>query len=130
MIAPAADRVADGAAYLDRVMPGWVDVLDMGIFDIRSDCRCVLGQLALDKIPLPRIRRSGFTAWMMGMVPGVDRLGSQEDQRLGFEVPEWSTDDHLDGGVNRVSADEEYARLQQAWVDLISARRAVPVDGS
>lgn len=38
-------NVARGAAYLDRVRPGWVLEVDPGRLDLDSTSRCVLGQL-------------------------------------------------------------------------------------
>lgn len=38
------ERVAAGAAYLDRVMPGWWQRIDLERLDLSSTCNCVLGQ--------------------------------------------------------------------------------------
>ena len=38
-------RVARGAAWLDRVKPGWFKLIDLDALDLRSGCSCVLGQI-------------------------------------------------------------------------------------
>lgn len=41
----AESRIDCGAALLDQRVPGWADRVSLERFDIRSDRRCVLGQL-------------------------------------------------------------------------------------
>ena len=38
-------KVADSAAELDRLRPGWAREINVEILDIASECKCVLGQL-------------------------------------------------------------------------------------
>jgi hypothetical protein len=40
-----AARVAAGAAFLDKQMPGWAERIDLGQLDLFDECGCVLGQL-------------------------------------------------------------------------------------
>lgn len=45
VLAEVAERVERGAALLDEREPGWATRIDLGKFDIGSQCRCTLGQL-------------------------------------------------------------------------------------
>ncbi|GAA2321293.1 hypothetical protein GCM10010149_87880 [Nonomuraea roseoviolacea subsp. roseoviolacea] len=43
--APAAERVAAGAALLDKNLPGWAARIDTETFSLASLYKCILGQL-------------------------------------------------------------------------------------
>lgn len=47
------DRVARGAAELDRILPGWERKIDLETLELQTGCRCVLGQLAVDLLGHP-----------------------------------------------------------------------------
>ncbi len=64
-----AARVAAGAQWLDDNVPGWVDLIDLDRLDLRSTCRCVLGQLFDDYDFAPRDAR-----WYSGDY-GFDAVG-------------------------------------------------------
>jgi hypothetical protein len=99
-----AARVARGAALLDEKLPGWADRIDLDRLDLASPCRCVLGQLWLDK-PLGD-HEDPFDAAM-----GDLDLGFSEPSRFGFDRYGHSND-------------TEYMRLDAAWRELIESRRA------
>lgn len=40
-----AERVRNGAAFLDRELPGWHQDIDLDRLELSSSCDCVLGQL-------------------------------------------------------------------------------------
>lgn len=42
---PAGKRVARGAAWLDRVRPGWHEHISVGRLDVDSEANCVIAQL-------------------------------------------------------------------------------------
>lgn len=44
-------RVAKGAKWLDEVEPGWFDLIDLNTLDISSNKNCILGQIAVAKVP-------------------------------------------------------------------------------
>lgn len=96
-IAEARERVARGAAHLDRVRPGWEKKIDVGTLTLSSCKSCVLGQLFSDE--------------------------SEEFHFLrGTEVLGW---DNVACMVNGVGADnnDDFALLQDAWIEAIAERR-------
>lgn len=46
----ADQRVARGAALLDRALPGWAQLIDLGKLDLSDTTMCVLGQLFEDRL--------------------------------------------------------------------------------
>ena len=109
----AAARVAKGAAYLDEVCPVWVEHVEVNTLDMADSCRCVLGQLHgyyRDACELlfatPRVLG---LSW-----PGRMQAAFDAAAALGFDAP-----------VSRVRAETatDFALLQDAWVELIAARR-------
>lgn len=102
-----ATRVARGAALLDEKLPGWVDMIDLDRLDIRSPCRCVLGQTWHDKESrAPFFRHSAA-------------LFGEDDNQFSNEIKHGFNggDDERFGNV------EEYDALTDEWRRVILARR-------
>lgn len=105
-----AERVAAGAAFLDEREPGWDQRIDLGRLNLKSECRCVLGQL------------NSALASDWGVITGKYGLHRAwdsgprglADTDLGFNV-----------SVQRRGDEAEWAELTAAWHQLITARRAV-----
>lgn len=61
------DPVAEGAAMLDKINPGWEHKIDDRGLLMASSCNCILGQLYEDYYSAPEILRSrlpnGFTLY-------------------------------------------------------------------
>lgn len=94
------DRVTRGAAFLDRVVPGWFHRVDFRRFDMAEPCQCVLGHVCGD------------------FFSGMEQLNVPDAVGYGFDAvgePERYAD--------TVSLD--FAALQAEWVIAIRARRAV-----
>lgn len=49
-LAPAKDRVARGARWLDKHVPGWYRHIHLPQFDIADGAQCVWGQLARNNL--------------------------------------------------------------------------------
>jgi hypothetical protein len=106
-----ADRATAGAAYLDKVWPGWHDLIELDRLDL-SDCwACILGQLfenycdAEDNLIMPGRQ-----------VPGATDL---EMTALGFSlVADADADDSLD--VTAIHQDYDW--LTACWINLILGR--------
>ncbi len=99
------EEVAAGAAWLDANRPGWVDGVDLETLDMNDCARCVLGQT------FPPDIATGF-----GYDSGLRQLTRTEDggvrpRDFGFAV----------GPVAFVG---DWYDLRDAWVDVITARRA------
>jgi hypothetical protein len=92
MSANAAERVAAGAALLDRKVPGWAERIDLAALSIASCTRCVLGQLA----------------------PDVDGCGFDPD--FGFDAGD------LDRNERVIARLGEYAALDAEWKRVIRER--------
>lgn len=99
-----AERVARGAAWMDKAEPGWIDVIDPDRLKMQSRCDCVLGQL-----------KSGWSGTLLGLFPDRFRVNSERLACIGFIVSH---------GFEKSIRGENYAQLTAAWRDLILARRA------
>lgn len=99
-----AERVAEGAAWLDRRAPGWEGRVDLATFDIEEPCLCILGQVFRNAA-----KAAGIHPDEGGFAYGVDRL-ELDAHALGFDVP--------------VTQYSEYAPLAAEWRRLIEQRRA------
>lgn len=105
----ARERVAKGAALLDRERPGWAQQIDTGTLRMETSCFCVLGQLEGSFID------AVWNRW------GDDlQAGCRIAAGYGFHA-----------GTVRASDDELLARyyrpLQDAWIAEIAAR-VVPAE--
>lgn len=94
-------RIVNGAAYLDKAMPGWDQRIDLDRLDMAHPCNCILGQLGEEPEGATQGRAPQF-------YEVKDRLGLTEPARLGFMT--WG--------------DERYWSLTQKWRRLIEERRA------
>jgi hypothetical protein len=87
--------VAQGAAYLDEVLPDWVSRIDLRRLDLYENSDCILGQLW------------GHVAYSMPELRDGQRTKTM--RLLGFWVEGLRID--------------EAALLHSAWVRLIESRR-------
>ncbi len=94
----AAERVAAGAALLDRVKPGWRDLIDTDILDVRSINTCPLSQLF-----------GGYASGLEAL--GMAKSDEAEQAALGFER------DHA----------VDYAELAAAWLLEIRRPTPIPI---
>lgn len=103
-VAAAPGYVAAGAGWLDEREPGWEPKVDLADLDVSNRCRCVLGQVFIDRAP------DGYTAAMnewWGDVSVADiPLGWPSHH--GFSSPWGST--------------VEFALLDDLWTALIKGR--------
>lgn len=110
-----AARVAAGGAYLDVREPGWLHRIDLGKLDLHAPCKCVLGQLAIDK-------HGDLGGWTWSGICSVfsisifDPAAGQSDYDLGFNAS-WPLG-------NEVAPLAQYTALTAEWVRYIEQRRA------
>lgn len=93
----ATERVKAGAALLDDSDPGWVDRINLEKFSLRSECRCILGQLDGDY--WRGLKKRDLTDYF-------------DADGLGFAAE-----------VNGEEESAEWDALEAAWRELILARR-------
>lgn len=98
----ARERVERGAAWLDENVDDWWDKVDLIALDMRSPCRCVLGQLFAGESC-----STGFF-FVSFEYPNLDLLG------LGFDA--------RNGREDQIR--EDYGFLWAQWKTLIERRRA------
>lgn len=104
MISPeeARARVGRGATHLDTVQPGWHDRIDIGILEMASCKRCIVGQLC------------------HGFYRGLDMLVIDDPHDFGFSL-------HVDREVtysgNLKRLNEEWQPLADAWIAAIADRK-------
>lgn len=98
------DRVARGAAELDRILPGWYEKIDLEILDLDSPCKCVLGQLSVDIIDVP----GSYGGVVMALSHDATATGSKRWARSrGFLA-------QFDAKI-----EEDADRLTEAWKRFI-----------
>lgn len=80
-----ADRVAKGAALLDRELPDWAREIDLERLDITQVDDCILGQL--------------YTSWADGMISlfGSGCVGTPVGSDHGFNLTPFEWDEYNDG---------------------------------
>ena len=89
--------VENGAAVLDREVPGWIFLINLDTLDLEDCNRCVLGQV--------------FGGFWTGMATLFDDAASPEVAvTCGFEIE----------GVS----DEDYTELTDAWISFVDQRVA------
>lgn len=98
----ARARVANGAAYLDQVKPGWFNQIDTDTLTMINPCGCIVGQLCGDyNRDLKELLGRGADAFSLS-------------QTYGFNLPlEW----------NEGQPTVAWLALQDAWVEAIAARK-------
>lgn len=94
-------RIELGAAWLDEVKPGWVDLVDLEKLYLGSCTRCVLGQLFAEN-------EKDLNGFDMGHII----LGGWDSavEEHGFDVPV-------------IHQNDEYETLTSEWKSYISSRR-------
>lgn len=106
-------RVANGAAELDRIVPGWPAHIVLSELRMDDSCACILGQT-------------------FGDYEDAQIGDERENARLGFQsyaVADVFPGGFIEPGSDRaVARDEEYAELKAEWTRVISARRETAED--
>lgn len=98
----AEARVKKGAAHLDKRIPDWFEQVKIRPLDMKSGCRCVLGQLFGD-----------YSPGAIGVASmSLDEMS--EDERLGFDVP---------ATIKYDESEPYYRKLTELWRDEIRQRR-------
>lgn len=98
----AGERVARGAAYLDRVRPGWHEQIDIGQLALESCTRCIVGQLR------------GFEVLSKPM--------RSFDPYYGFDLTENELERDCPNDKDGARA-VAFRPLQDAWIEAIADRR-------
>lgn len=94
-------QIQAGVTLLDAKMPGWESKIDLGILNMRSDTRCILGQLY------------GYFS------NGRSQLGLQMPFPINSIRPDWSEIDNH--GFHAESAEKSQI-LTDEWKKFISQR--------
>lgn len=106
-----AERVARGAAWLDREAPGWDSLIDLASLRLSNPCLCVLGQVfarAADEAKSVFVEDGFDYATLSGSE--TDGLGLGCAAPYGFDVADEDYD--------------SYALLDTEWTRVITARRS------
>lgn len=93
------ERVERGAALLDVEEKGWEQKIDLDSLNLQDPCRCVLGQLFVDRLIEGETEGYHSGLWILKI--------NRRSEELGF---------------NHVN--EDYTLLTRAWKALIRQRRA------
>lgn len=100
-MAPNLDRkVARGAKRLDRYHPGWWRKIDVAELEMADGEHCILGQCY--------VGGDGYLQGLSALEIPMNKRGIREDEQFGFDV--------------RLTGDESYAELRDAWVRYLKAR--------
>jgi hypothetical protein len=90
-------RVARGAEWLDKEVPGWEEQIDLSTLDLADSCQCILGQV---------YRNVAKACCWDGYIHGKNHLCLNT-----FEL-----------GFTTFGSDYDWALLDQAWITLIKDR--------
>jgi hypothetical protein len=112
-----AERVARGAALLDREYPGWHQRIDLSVLDLANSCRCILGQVYRPVAHIPGQQ----TSW-----------GQEDGYDTGTEDLNLNSGDIVDHGFDFCAEDlllsagrspeALYAELDELWIGEIRKR--------
>ena len=91
------NKVAKGAALMDKELPGWEKKIDLERLDLGDICNCVVGQLYPDE--------SYITA--VYDLLGINSIIESTTDEYGFSASEW----------------RDYPSLTREWKQLIQERR-------
>jgi hypothetical protein len=114
------ERVARGMTLLDELEPGWWQEgrIDLGKLDLQAPCKCVLGQLTID--------RFGNDDWSWFWI--ISEFGLNPQPRLymhrGDRETDWDCGLNADTGLSSMDMHREYVALTAEWKRVILARRA------
>jgi hypothetical protein len=103
-VSTIAERVAAGVSWLDWKLPGWWEShrIDLDLFDMTGDCRCVVGQLS----PHHHYGKAVSRSWL------------DLDEEMATEFGFWA-------GVAEFSDNvAHYRALEAEWRRVIEARRS------
>jgi hypothetical protein len=120
-----AERVAAGAAYLDKHDPGWwrADAgraIDLDSLQLDSGGMCVLGQ----RCPMEVYRRRP-KAWMSPYSAQAAALSGLDATVNGGELDDWAADRGFDAAPPADGSwGGEYDGLTAEWKRIITGRRA------
>jgi len=115
----AATRVAQGAAFLDRVHPGWAEAIDVHTLAMRTCRRCMLGQLYGDY---------SDGAETFGWQPSACTFLDLPQVQLGFTLADGDLLDAPCWPLEHI-VDCVWRTLTDAWIDAIAERRCAVADG-
>jgi hypothetical protein len=112
-------RVANGVAWLDENVPGWLDRIELPTLDMKSDCRCVIGQV------VGKYNRIIEDSGSARLLDNVRLISFEEAARLGFDAVERvsARGDFGAGESENLAFADEFAALQSEWTRVIAARR-------
>jgi hypothetical protein len=112
------ERVQAGAAWLDKVRPGWLTEVDVGRLDLRQPDRCVLGQVFVadlaDKL-FGIVRQS----WGERCGAGYWTVDGIANEAFGFSPGLAWLQEH---GFVDLGSGAGYEILTEAWADEIKRR--------
>lgn len=80
------EKVRTGAALLDDKFPGWRELIDLRLLDVRSEFDCILGQLW-----------GTYTRGLAEVFPNIDFSDWQSKavpRNYGFNYPQYEWGDH------------------------------------
>jgi hypothetical protein len=108
------ERVARGAALLDKTLADWDERIDLDQLNLASECNCILGQ---EFTGHPRV--DPYDSWdRTPFAIGMNELFANEEKRDLAAIGH-GFDSRIGDG-----AETEYAALTAEWRRVILARRA------
>lgn len=121
----AKDAVSRGSRFLDRVEPGWFEVVDVFTLAMSSSCNCVLGQLftPVFNTEYAGVRTSPFSV-------GIDRLkitGEVEKEYDSYDgacyTINFKLSEFLGFDITEGSNTFDYHQLGKEWREQIALRQ-------
>jgi len=117
-------EICEGVCYLDTEYPGWQDEIDLGVLDLSSTPRCILGQLnEKEVIGKPEYVEGSFDVALDAMFPDEHSVDAIDwSVTAGFYLTD------IDDYFVHTQA-EAYKILTAEWREVIEAKRAGTDDG-
>lgn len=108
-----AQRVSNGAEWLDNTVPGWEDRMTLPEFNIRNACKCVCGQVFKEDAAEHRAQSYN----------GFDYACDLYDGEYPWAQMSWAIYHGFDSPCDPDGVGIEYAALQDEWTAVIKERQ-------
>lgn len=135
-----SEEVTRGAKWLDTVMPGWHNSIELNTLDIESSYACVLGQVGRQVVTKLAEDGSESAAALLHAeelvsAPGFDLVTAAKVEegwgwayRHGFNIDsdsiyDYCWDDELE--TDKYDVPDYWQMLTEEWVALVTIRRAI-----
>lgn len=117
-------EIQRGAAFLDEVVPNWMDIIDVDTLELSSPCKCICGQLGKHLLLIPCLPVISWST-INYYIPFLNEFSPadlpREDNSVPDELFEWSINHGF--SLNDWTDFEGFSDLTQEWKHYIESRK-------